>query len=159
VLGAAGLSGWQLLVLLAARKAADLATREGCRKRRGGLVRHRSALGEGEGPAFVALLSREPDPAFAAQVAGQSEHLLGRLAGPTLRQLAVWKLEGRSNAEIAGRLGCSLPTVERNLRRVRAAWEKEANRLSLLAILPGYLGRFASRLEPGRVVVGPTSRP
>jgi DNA-directed RNA polymerase specialized sigma24 family protein len=116
---------WQLLVVLAARKAADLVARERCQKRGGGLVGHLSALGDGEVPAFVALISREPDPALAVQVAEQCERLLGRLADPKLRQLAVWKLEGHSNAEIAGRLGCSLPTVERKLRRVRVTWEKE----------------------------------
>jgi DNA-directed RNA polymerase specialized sigma24 family protein len=116
---------WQLLVLLAARKAADLAAHERCAKRGGGQVRHLSALGEGDWPAFEALIGREPDPAFAVQVAEQCEHLLGRLADPTLRQLAVWKLEGHSNQEIAGKLGCALPTVERKLRRIRGTWEKE----------------------------------
>jgi DNA-directed RNA polymerase specialized sigma24 family protein len=116
---------WQLLVLLAVRKAADLATRARREKHGGGRVRHLSALSDGERPAFAALISREPDPAFAVQVAQQCEHLLGRLADDTLRQLAVWKLEGHSNQEIAGRLGCALPTVERKLRRIRGTWEKE----------------------------------
>jgi DNA-directed RNA polymerase specialized sigma24 family protein len=119
---------WQLLVLLAARKAADLAARERREKRGGGRVRQLSALGDRERPAFVALISREPDPAFAAQVAEQCEHLLGRLTDPSLRQLAVWKLEGHTNQEIAGRLGCSLPTVERKLHRIRLTWEKETDR-------------------------------
>jgi DNA-directed RNA polymerase specialized sigma24 family protein len=35
-------------------------------------------------------------------------------------------MEGYTNEAIAGLLGCSEPTVERKLRRIRAAWEKEA---------------------------------
>ena len=44
---------------------------------------------------------------------------LGRLRDPALRRVAVWKLEGYTNAEIAERQGCSLPTVERRLAIIR----------------------------------------
>ena len=47
------------------------------------------------------------------------ETLLARLENPVLRQIAVWKLEGYTNAEIATRLGCSGPTVERRLAIIR----------------------------------------
>ena len=45
--------------------------------------------------------------------------MLARLRDPLLRQLAVWKLEGYTNAEIAVRLGCSEPTVRRRLAIIR----------------------------------------
>jgi hypothetical protein len=42
-----------------------------------------------------------------------------------LRSVAVWKLEGYTNAEIAARLGRAPATVERKLRLIRDAWAKE----------------------------------
>jgi DNA-directed RNA polymerase specialized sigma24 family protein len=120
---------WGLLVVLTCRKASNLARHGRTQKQGGGRVQHASALaGEGEeGPAFAALLGREPDPAFAAEVAEECRVLLGRLGDPDLRALAVAKREGYTNEEVAVRLGCSLPTVERKLRRIRATWEKETS--------------------------------
>ena len=40
-----------------------------------------------------------------------------------LRQLAVWKMEGYTNQQIADLLGCSLATVERKLALIRATWK------------------------------------
>ena len=45
------------------------------------------------------------------------------LNDPDLRQIALWKLEGHTNAEIAAQLDCTLRTVERKLERIRAYWE------------------------------------
>jgi DNA-directed RNA polymerase specialized sigma24 family protein len=52
-------------------------------------------------------------------LAEELESLLARLREPALRQVAMWKLEGYTNAEIAQRQGCSLPTVERRLALIR----------------------------------------
>jgi hypothetical protein len=41
-----------------------------------------------------------------------------------LRDVAVWKMEGHTNQEIAGKLGRALPTAERKLADIRAIWEK-----------------------------------
>ena len=47
-------------------------------------------------------------PEFAAQIAEQYEHLL-RVAGreSSLCQVAVWKMEGFTNDEVAAKLDCS----------------------------------------------------
>jgi DNA-directed RNA polymerase specialized sigma24 family protein len=37
----------------------------------------------------------------------------------------LWKLEGYTNQEIAGKLGCALRTVERTLRLIRRIWNQE----------------------------------
>jgi DNA-directed RNA polymerase specialized sigma24 family protein len=118
---------WQLLVVITARKASNLARDERAQKRGGGAVRHASALpgADEEGPAFADRIGREPDPAFAAQVAEQCRRLLGQLEDPEQRAVAVWKMEGYRNEEIAVLLDRSLPTVERKLRRIRSIWEKE----------------------------------
>jgi DNA-directed RNA polymerase specialized sigma24 family protein len=44
---------------------------------------------------------------------------------PQLRLVALWKMEGFTNAEIAERLSCVVGTVERNVRVIRTIWEKE----------------------------------
>ena len=118
---------WQLLVVLTARKAARL-VRDEQRQKRGGGVQSLSAAVEAdsaEGPAFTDLIAREPGPQFAAQAAEEYRRLLACLDDLRLRQVAVWKMEGYSNEEIAGRLGRSVPTVERKLRLIRKTWENE----------------------------------
>lgn len=61
----------------------------------------------------------EPDPAEAALLAEEVEVRLAAPADPVLRQVAVWKLEGYANGEIAAKMDRSVPTVERKLRRIR----------------------------------------
>jgi DNA-directed RNA polymerase specialized sigma24 family protein len=75
--------------------------------------------------AFAELISREPDPEFAAQAAEQCRYLLEQLADAGLRRVAVWKMEGYTNAEIAAQCGRSLGAVERKLRLIRDTWQKQ----------------------------------
>ena len=51
--------------------------------------------------------------------------MLALLGDPELRKVAVWKMEGYSNEEIASKLDCVPRTVERKLRMIRSLWEKE----------------------------------
>jgi DNA-directed RNA polymerase specialized sigma24 family protein len=113
---------WALLVVLTARKAADLVKHLHRDKRGGGKVHGDSALrpaGDSSAGGLDALEGDEPTPEEAAILAEEVEGLLGRLREPALRQVAVWKLEGYTNVEIAERQGCSLPTVERRLAIIR----------------------------------------
>jgi DNA-directed RNA polymerase specialized sigma24 family protein len=120
---------WQLLVLLTARKASNLVQRERRQKRGGGKVWNASALASCAAPAerdaFADLIGREPDPAFAVQVAEQCRRLLERLGDATLQAVALWKMEGYTNDEIAGKLNRSTVTVERKLQLIRGIWEAE----------------------------------
>jgi DNA-directed RNA polymerase specialized sigma24 family protein len=120
---------WQLLVLIAGRKAPDLARHERRERRGGGKVLHASALPGGEGSEhcalFADLIGREPEPVLVAQVVEEYARLLDRLGDDKLRAVAVWKLEGYTNAEIAVQLRRAPATVERKLRLIRDAWAKE----------------------------------
>jgi hypothetical protein len=51
--------------------------------------------------------------------------LLDLLGDKTLRQVAVWKMEGYGNHEIANKLACSLRTVARKLEAIRILWSNE----------------------------------
>jgi RNA polymerase sigma factor (sigma-70 family) len=115
---------WRVLVLITVRKAADLAKRETCRKRGEGRVALASELAEDAGAAFADLISREPDPALAAQVAENCQRLLAALTDPRLRAVAVLKMEGETNEAIAARLGISLSNVEFKLRGIREILKK-----------------------------------
>jgi hypothetical protein len=72
-----------------------------------------------------AILGQEPTPAFAAQVTEECERLLKQLGSAELRSIAVWKMEGDTNEDIATKLQCAPRTVERKLERIRLIWEKE----------------------------------
>ena len=50
---------------------------------------------------------------------------LDALEDDNLRKIALWKMEGCTNQEVADRLGYALTTVERRLRLTRKRWEKE----------------------------------
>jgi DNA-directed RNA polymerase specialized sigma24 family protein len=121
---------WQLLVLLTARKAVDLAQHERRQKRGGGAVLDEAALPRpADSSAPDAPLEQfrdpEPTPAFAAQVAEECRRLLERLDSAGLRNVALLKVEGYSNEEIAAQLDCGLRTVERRLGLIRSIWEQE----------------------------------
>ena len=51
--------------------------------------------------------------------------LLACLGDGELRSVALWKLEGLSNDEIAQRLGCVRRSVERKLQLIREVWSYE----------------------------------
>jgi DNA-directed RNA polymerase specialized sigma24 family protein len=114
---------WQVLVVVTVRKAANLAQHERRAKRGGGKV---MPLSELEGRGVDGLLDNEPGPELAAQLAEECGRLLGRLGDESLRLVARRKLEGYTNVEIAGELGCVESTVERKLQRIRGLWARDA---------------------------------
>jgi DNA-directed RNA polymerase specialized sigma24 family protein len=119
---------WHLLVVITVRKAADLRVAARRKKRGGGKVRGESALDGPDGDAgrgLEQIVGTEPTPEFAASVAEQCRALLEALRTDALRSVAVWKMEGLTNPEIAGRLGCSLATVERKLALIRDVWKAQ----------------------------------
>jgi DNA-directed RNA polymerase specialized sigma24 family protein len=121
---------WQLLVAITAHKALDLVRHETRQKRGGGAVLDEAALvdpgrGDAEVSGIEQILGREPSPEFALQVAEECQRLLQCLGDDTLRSVALWKMEGYSNDEIAARLGRAPRTVARKLRRIRTLWSQE----------------------------------
>jgi DNA-directed RNA polymerase specialized sigma24 family protein len=120
---------WQHIVLITARKAIDLVRHERRQKRGGGAVRGNSAL-DREGSSATAgmeqIAGAEPTPEFAAQLTEECERLLG-LLDPEMRSIALWKMEGYTNEEIAATLGCVSRTIERKLGRIRTIWNHASN--------------------------------
>jgi RNA polymerase sigma factor (sigma-70 family) len=118
---------WQVLLMLTEREAIDQLRRQGAEKRGAGAVRGESALvpGSSDEPASpVQPVDREPTPEDAAEAAEQLRLLLDSLEDDSLRRIALAKLEGYSNEEIAGVLGVGLRTIERRLNLIRKTWEE-----------------------------------
>jgi RNA polymerase sigma factor (sigma-70 family) len=112
---------WQILAMITTRKAFDLKNYAE-RERRDWRL---EAQDDSDGALLRGLIGREPDPAFAAQVAEELERLLRLLPDEELRQIVLLKLEGCTNEEIAARLDLLLKSVERRLSRVRKHWASE----------------------------------
>jgi RNA polymerase sigma factor (sigma-70 family) len=113
---------WRLLVTITARKAAHQVRDEGRQKRGGGADRVTNADAES---VLEEVLSREPSPEFAAEVADQCRRLLRRLGDKELEVVALLRMEGYSVEEVAERLGCAPRSVKRKLALIRTVWEKE----------------------------------
>ena len=117
---------WQLLVVITVRKAADQANHERRLKRGGPGQGGVAQAPSGEGPDLEQVLGREPTPELAALVAEQCQRLLGLLGEEDLRSIALLKMEGYTNEEIAQRLGCARRTVQRRLNLIQDVWQHEA---------------------------------
>ncbi len=110
---------WRLLVVITARKAAHL-LRDQDRQKRGGAA---AAAADAEG--LDEVLSHEPTPEVAAQVAEECRRLLASLGDRELEAVALWRMEGYSVEEVAGKLDCAPRSVKRKLRLIREIWEQE----------------------------------
>ncbi|MCA9223109.1 MAG: ECF-type sigma factor [Pirellulaceae bacterium] len=122
---------WPLLMAITANKSVDLIRHEN-RQKRGGAGADSDAS---QPPAQLMatplsdIISHDPTPEFAAQLAEQFDMLLARLdatGDADLRTIAVLKMEGHGNAEIAKRLGCVRRTIERKLQLIERLWGKDA---------------------------------
>ena len=109
---------WKLLVVLTARKACHLMRDE---KR----LKHGGSQTKGTDEELEQVVSREPSPEFAAELAENCQRLLDLLGEAELRTVALSKMEGYTTEEIAGQLKCAPRSVERKLRLIRSLWEKE----------------------------------
>ena len=116
---------WQILLMLTERKVAEQFRRSQAQKRGAGRVVTAADAGElGDGDARQ-LADREPGPEFVAAFNDQLSQALGRLDAEKTREVALLRLEGFENREIADRLGISLSSVERKLRLIRELWHDE----------------------------------
>jgi RNA polymerase sigma factor (sigma-70 family) len=106
---------WQVLVLITERKAIDLMRREGRKSRGEGRVVSLDAADD-------LIADSAPTPEFAARAADELRGLLESLGDDSLRRVALAKMEGYANREIAEQLGCIEQTVERKLRSIRRIW-------------------------------------
>ena len=117
---------WRLLVTMTLNKARGLATKH-TRERRDVRRQSGNAAGDADDAAPALVLEQmeaeQPDPETAALLNERFENRLKCLS-PDLRQVALWRLEGYSNKEIADKIGRVERTVERKLDLIREKWEQ-----------------------------------
>lgn len=120
---------WKVLVTITLRKGFAQIRRETRQKRGGGKTRGESVF-EAAGAddlrrGIEAAFGDDPTPETAALLAEACEQKLAALDDEMLRQIALLKMEGYTNDEIANQLGCVTRTVERKLERIRRKWSEE----------------------------------
>lgn len=120
---------WRLLVKMTVRKAIDQNRHQTRLRRGGGEVRGESVFlnraVDDEQQAFAHVVGDEPTPEFAAMMAEQITRLMNLLGDNELRQLALAKMEGYTNQELATAMDCSERTIERRLKLIRAKCMEE----------------------------------
>jgi DNA-directed RNA polymerase specialized sigma24 family protein len=120
---------WHLIVRITERKAFDHLRARTRKKRGSGLVAGESVFLDPQasdgGTGIDAVAGPEPTPEFAAEMVEAVEGLFNLLDDEELRRIALRKLEGYSNEEIAAKIGRSLPTVERRLKMIRDIWKTD----------------------------------
>jgi RNA polymerase sigma factor (sigma-70 family) len=116
---------WKVLVAITENKALNVAAKN-TRQRRD--VRREPAPGGSEDDsdgqkkdALLGVPAPQPTPQQAAVLVDEFERRVGSL-NDQLRQVALWKLSGCSNQEIAEKLGWVERTVERKLELIRKQW-------------------------------------
>ncbi|MBI5758409.1 MAG: RNA polymerase subunit sigma-70 [Planctomycetales bacterium] len=123
---------WRLLAVIALRKANDRAKADKAEKR-GGEEMQRQALSDSTS-GIIMFLDKLPSKDQPAEVDAvlteECERLVGLLGDPELQQVALWRLEGFNNDEIAAKLNYTRRTIQRMLKLIRQVWEREGGELS-----------------------------
>jgi RNA polymerase sigma factor (sigma-70 family) len=118
---------WRLLVTVTLRKARNAARRhrQEARDYRRECAPTGTQDSDSERWVVEQMSSSEPTPEHAAALSEALELRLRALGDPALRLIAVRKLEGYTNKEIARELDdCTERTIERKLERIRAKWSR-----------------------------------
>jgi DNA-directed RNA polymerase specialized sigma24 family protein len=105
---------WRLLMVLTVRKAWRLLREVG-----------QHVVVNGEEGLLEQVMSREPSPESAAEVAEEFRRLLGLLGDQELQAIAVARTESYGVEEIAARVGLAPRSVKRKLQLIRKLWERE----------------------------------
>ncbi len=103
---------WHLIVKIATRKV----------NRR---VEYESAAKRAHGKTQCHIEDAKIVDPTVPQIGLESERLLRMLGDCSLEQVAIWKLEGFTNDEIASKLNRTRRTVQRMLNLVRDIWQEE----------------------------------
>jgi RNA polymerase sigma factor (sigma-70 family) len=115
---------WRLLLRMSARKVIDK-RRHDQRQRRGGAIQLHSLDQADDDKSVIEVIGREPSPEMVFIMEESLEQFFSHLGVGQLRDLAVAKLEGYSNAEISVRFECSERTIERRLHLIREKLQQE----------------------------------
>jgi DNA-directed RNA polymerase specialized sigma24 family protein len=117
---------WRILVTVTDRKASDLMRRQRRLKRGNRRVANEADVAASRGGLLDHMAGPAPTPEFAAMVAEEYRRRLNALPDEMLRRVAVLKMEGYTNEEIASQIGLGLRSVVRKLDLIRRTWLSDA---------------------------------
>ena len=110
---------WHLLLRMASRKVVDKRRHETRQRRGGGRDPQSIDAVDDAGRPMIEVAGDQPTPEMIASMRESMDQFFAALDVGPLRDLAGAKLEGHSNAELAGRFECSERTIERRLHLIR----------------------------------------
>ncbi|MDV6032511.1 MAG: sigma-70 family RNA polymerase sigma factor [Phycisphaera sp. RhM] len=116
---------WRLLLKMSARKVIDKRRRDRRQRRGGGQRTISLTAGSTDEDALIEVIGDEPTPDMVLTMTESVESLLSHLGDGQLREIAIGKMAGLCNAELAKRLGCSERTIERRLHLIRETCQQE----------------------------------
>ena len=123
---------WNLLVTITLRKARNAAKKQ-MRERRN--VAREVTVADRDDPdsahwALEQMDAAGPSPAEAVLLNEALERRLEALSDPELRRIALLRLEGYTNRELADMHGCTERSIERRMERIRSKWTSYDDRSS-----------------------------
>jgi len=118
---------WTILAMIASRKSVDQIQYQQRQKRGSGRVHGESIFVAAGDDQPQGLADFAPAVPHLDGLADECEHLLDKLDDDSLRALALLKLEGYTNEEIAQKLDCARRTVQRRLQLIQDIWSEELN--------------------------------
>ncbi len=113
---------WRLLLTITLRKIADKQNYDRRGKRDVEKQQLNNSPDADQNAEVNSFVSREPNPEIAAECAEQISRLLESLENEDLKKVAIMKMEGYTNIEVANDIKCSLTSIERKLRTIRSIW-------------------------------------
>lgn len=116
---------WQILLVITSRKAANRMKYHLADKRGSGKVRGDSAFGQSSGSLAEGIDAAKSEDVFADGLSIECDELLSRLEDDLLRTIALLRLEGHTNREIARRIGRAESTVDLKLKLIRERWKRD----------------------------------
>jgi len=120
---------WNLLAVIAGRKAQAYMRFHGSQKRGGTNLRGESAFAAADDPArhgIEQVGTSQDSPASVVEFVDEVDNLLAALKDEQLQAIAVLKLDGCSIAEIATEMEITQRAVQRRLALIRQTWRESA---------------------------------
>ena len=117
---------WKVLAMLVDRRVTDLHRRRMSQKAgQGGIHTESIFFKQSELGGIDRMPALDPTPDLAIEFRDMLRNRLQDMDEEYTR-IALMKLEGYSNQEIANRLDCKLRTVERRLQKIRQRWDPDS---------------------------------
>ena len=113
---------WQILCMLVDRRAKDQVATLNTKKSGAGLVHGDSINADVSAGPMIENVAIEPSAEHAIELTESFQKRLNQLPSDEHRQVALCKLECKTNNEIKDELRISLRSVERRLKEIRNCW-------------------------------------